>query len=588
MGAARSAGTTAFPTALKALFLALLAVQFALCAGSFSTDAIINDDYRQNLFWAPSLVSPGLFTHDLLADYSRGFNPPGLKFVYGLALGAGLSGPAFSKVLSIALFLIFLAGVGCLANRLGGRRFPSLPPLLLIFILLNNKYYFRACMGGLARNFAFPLQAWMAYALITRNAPLALFITLVSSLFHPPTFLLCLVSLLAWQLQHAARMLGKGRPMATALRRPVLTLLVGAAAAAPLVLSAVHMSDRFGPIVTRQEVATMAEFQLRGRWWREKPLGLPLSLLEEARVDHKMHRRGLRGLDWRTGMAIVLYGSFIYWVAYLFVHRRALFWRWSPLLLAALCAMFLFTLSDLFLAKLYFPNRFLRPLIPLLVTAIVCERIASGAPAGWTRPRRILWHAWAAVVIVGMTRFFSSDTDVGYPVNAASVLPVAQRVKALPADRLIAAYPKEDADNISIFGEHSVFIQREVSHALYRGYLEEVRRRTFLCLAGLFPVKGDEEVARLAREGVDYVLVNKGMLSRLAESGTVPEYDEPYRSWLLLRLSPARARLIERHWTVRMKPFVEYEDSRYMLVRISDFQAPALAAHTGTSPIIRQ
>ena len=585
---ARFKGRFATAAVLNCACVALLAAQLVLCFDNVLSESVVNDDYRQNLFWVPSLATPALFTQDLLADYSRSFNPPGLKLLYGLAVNAGLTGPAFGKILSFVLFLVFIAGVACLGRAVGGRNASLVVPLLVTFVLLNNKYYFRACMGGLARNFAFPLQVWMVWALFTRNRPAALMITLLSSLFHPQTFLICLVSLAVWEGIHTARRIGKGRPWRSILPRPAIILLAGSVAAVPVARQAIEMSSQFGPIVTRSEIASMVEFEQGGRWWREKPLGLALSLIEELRADDRLHRESPVPLDLRTLMAVLLFSSFAFWSFYLFRRQRRAFWRWGPVLVSLACGLLVFMVCDLLLARLYFPNRFLRPLIPLIVTALVAERIASGVPAAWRRAPRLVWTGWAGLVIVGMTRLFSAEHDIGYPVDAAVVMPAAAHVRTLPPHSLIAAFPREDADNLATFGEHSLFIQREISHPLYRGFLEEVRRRTYICMAALFPVGGDNDVAMLAREGVDYVLINKGMLLTLARDGTAPGYDEPYGSWLAHRLSSADGRTILNHWTVRMRPFVVYEDDRYLLVSITHLQGAAVAAQTVSSPILRQ
>ena len=570
---------------LNCVCIALLATQLVLCFRNVVSSSVINDDYRQNLFWVPSLASPDLFTKDLLADYARSFNPPGVRVLYGLALGMGLTGPVFSKILSYALFLLFLAGAACLGRAVGGRNARILVPLLVTLILLNNKYYFRACMGGLSRNFAFPLQVWMVWALYTRNRPVALMITLISSLLHPQTFLLCLVMLLAWEGIEAARHIAKRRPLRPLLSRFAVILFAAGVSAVPVATHALSMTSRFGPVVTSSDIGKMDEFEPGGRWWREKPFGLTLSIVEELRADDQLHRRGHFVFDLRTGMAIVLCASFVFWSLYLFRHERRRFWRWGPVLVALSCGLLVFIAGDLLLARLYFPNRFLRPLIPLIVTTLLAERIAMGMPASLRRGGRLAWAGWVGLVIVGTTRFFSAEQDIGYPVDASEMMPAAAHVRTLPPDSLLAAFPKEDADNLSTFGEHSLFIQREVSHPLYRGFLAEVRRRTYVCLTALFPVRGDSDVVPLAREGVDYVLVNKEMLSAFARDGKTPDYDEPYGSWLARRLESADRESILKHWTVRMRPFVVYEDPRYLLVDITHLQGAAVAAQTLSSPI---
>src|SRR5262245_53145959 len=309
---ARYGSRTTVVAVLRLACVALLATQLYFCWNNVLSESIVNDDFRQNLFWAPSLATPELFSHDLLADYSRGFNPAGMKLLYGIAVKAGLSGSTFGKILSLALFLIFLAGAASLGRAIGGRNASLVVPLLVAFILLNNKYYFRWCMGGLARNFAFPLQVWMVYALFTRNRPLALIVTLISSLVHPQTFLLCLVSLVAWESIHIFHQIAKGSALRPLLLQPVGILILIVAAAIPLAWQAREMSNQFGPIVTRSDIDTMVEFEPGGRWWREKPLGLGRSLLEEFRGDDLLHRRDRVPLDLATMMSVVMVASFVF------------------------------------------------------------------------------------------------------------------------------------------------------------------------------------------------------------------------------------------------------------------------------------
>ena len=566
---------------------ALFCYQMFLSRRVWIEPARLSDDYRQNLFWVHQLVDPGLFQNDLIAGYMRDFATPGVILIYKIALQTGLSGPYFSKLLSLGLYLAFLAGVASLGYRIGrGEERKLTSALLTLFVLADNRYFFRLVMGGFSRNFAFPLQAWLLWALATRKNNVALFIGVLSSFLHPQTFMIALGTLTGLNAWRVFQAIAKKRLWRTPLRDLLLIVLLGIALALPLAAKSKKMERRYGSVASREDIRTWPEYKLGGRWGMEQPLTLWLSLVQELRGNFPLDKQGRVEYNAVYFTALLLYGSFLFWIAWQFSRDRKALLRWSPLFLALICSFAYFELATAMLARLYFPNRFLRPITTFMVFAFLTQRIAAGPPPRCRRRSRRIWWVWAVAVSVSILSLFTESKNMGFTVDASKIQGVAGFVQNLPKNTLLAAYPKNDADNLNVLGERRLFLQQEASHPLYTNYRNEMLRRTGIVMRALFPVNGDQDVFPLVKEGVEYVLINKEDLARTAQ-GETPKYDQPYRNWLESILTPENARKIEEYWLVLRRPHMVYEDETYLLVNVSDlterFATPTKATTGGTA-----
>jgi hypothetical protein len=173
--------------ALWVIVLALIVAQVYYSERVFE-DHIFNDDFRQNFFWVKALVEPEYFKNDYIAHYQRDFSSVGMELLYWPQLKLGLSPNEASKILSGVFYGGFLLAIFFLGRFLDRGRAGFMTPLILIFVLLNNYYFVRFIMGGIARSTAFPLQVMLAVFLLRRKFWWALATTAACAFFHPQTF----------------------------------------------------------------------------------------------------------------------------------------------------------------------------------------------------------------------------------------------------------------------------------------------------------------------------------------------------------------------------------------------------------------
>ncbi len=539
----------------------------------------ISDDYRQNLFWLPQLLDPGSFANDLIAEYMRDFNPPGLIALYALFMNLGLSPLACAKIFSVLIYFTSLAGVWTF-----GASLPGIPEnrekhwlcgsFLLLFAILNNRYFLEFTMGGLARTTAFPLQIWFLVAITRSNFTFALLIGVLASVFHPQSFMVSAGSLLLIEGWGLLRVRSGRRPRRPYHLRLALVVLGALLFSMPWMLKSQRMQDKYGTMITSGEIATIPEYQLGGRWEEEKPLNPWLTLVQEVDGQWPLTRAGSVRFDTQQRIAVILYGSFLFWAVWGWRYDRQRIRGWHPIWITAGVALGLFLLAYPLIPRLYFPNRFLRPIIPLIVVGFLAARVVQGSP--WKRgPGLTMWRLWCATLFIAVMMLFDrSKSDLGFSVDARALAPVAESIRNTPRDSVIAAYPKSDADSLAVLGERSVFVQREASHPLYSNYNDEMRERTKIAILAQFPINGDSDMEELIRRKVDYLLVNKTLLRNLISSGRTPSFDQPYKARMLSRLSPLDGIRIQAYWNERWKDRIVFEDESYWLMDLSPASPP--------------
>lgn len=542
----------------------LLVAQVAYSPEVFE-EHIFNDDFRQNFFWLKSLLDPTYFKDDAIAHYQRDFSSIGMELLYWPLLKAGISPNDASKILSGVFYGGFLFAVYALGRFLDRGRAGFMAPLILIFVLLNNYYFLRFIMGGMARSTAFPLQVMLAVFLLRRKYWAALATTAVCALFHPQTFLVGLGALSMIWAWEALRRLRRRSAWPGLAKRALALIAVAAILGGWLSHKSANTAAKYGRAINAEEIAKSPDYLVGGRWFRERPISFSFELLREVAESHPYNGRGGITIDPSYVTAAFEYVVLICFIVWAMKRNRRLLLRLAPLAILILSSLIFYGIAAAVLAKFYFPNRFIRPIVP--IGALVTLVLVSNAAIRNVLARRDLRRSLAFIVATGvlMSIPWRSDNITMYNVSVKPLRDVSKFLKKQPHDVVIAAYPKGDGDNLPLVSNRAVYIGREVSHPLYLGYIEMTRDRHYKTFAAMFPGK-IEDVLALRAEGVDYILMRKEMLEDRIAAGDPPSYDEPYDTWLEERFREVPAPQMLGIWNEMIARALAFEDDDYVLI----------------------
>lgn len=540
-----------------------------------ATDAL-HDDYRQNWFWLAQVRAGVDFSAtDPLTAYARAFQPPALAWLYE-TLARSADPYLFTKWIGLALVAPFGAALWWLGERCAPRGIVA--PLLVAASLLDE-VWLRELMGGLSRSYAPPLQLAIVASVVAGRWWLAAAFLALAGLVHPQSLLLGagVVAI------GAARALG-GAPaaqagMASAPPRPPLPALAAAALVAVAVSATnawhVHgMEGRFGALLARAEVLGSVDYGPGGRFRNERPAPPPIELARTAAAHAGVPEDVLvrvppfaplaRQLPWAVaalvGTSIVLEAM-----------RRAAGarWRdvpwWIPVSLGVALAWN--GVAHLLLPRLYFPRRFLVSTVPLALFGCCAWLLDAWVKrleaAGRVRVRTALLSVVTAAVVISLGRF--GGGPLGYRVPRGGYEGVAGFLAAQPAATRYAASPRGDADTLIALVPRRIEIASEIAHPLFTDYLEKtVRRRTRTVTRAIFPEDPARDVAALAADGVQLLVLRRRDLG-WDELPTGFAY-EPVRSEVKAYWSADRQAAARAFWADLARRATAYEDDAFLVV----------------------
>jgi len=550
--------------ALWLLVLGLGIAQLVVSEDVFE-DHVFNDDFRQNFFWVKALVEREFFKDDVIAQYQRDFSSVGMELLYWPALKLGLTPNEISKVLSAVFYGGFLLSIFALGRWLDRRRSGYFAPLLLIFVLLNNYYFQRFIMGGIARSTAFPLQVILAVFMLRRRFWWVLGTTAVCAFFHPQTFLVGLGALFLWVGWDSIRRIRMRRAWPRLAQRAMALLLVAGLLGGWLSYRSQRTVSKYGRAINAQEIAKAPEYLVGGRWYRERPIAFPLELLREVAEVHPYDDEDGFSFDlsYVTGAFeyITLIALFVWAIRR---HRPALL-RLAPFIILIISSLVCYAFAAAMLAKFYFPNRFIRPIVP--VAALVAVAYVTNAAIRSLISRRdvALSLIWIVATGVLVSIPWRSENVTMYNIPVDGLRDVAKFLKKQPYDVVVAAYPQGDGDNLPLISNRAVYIGREVSHPLYIGYMKMTSERHYNVFRALFPTTL-EDVLNLRADGVDYILMRKEMLDEDIADGRAPDYDQPYDHWLQARFNDIPPDQMMGVWNEMIERGLAFEDDDYLLI----------------------
>ncbi len=511
--AVRGSLTPAHGLALAAIVLVVVRVVIPV----LHTDALY-DDHRQNFFWLTQVHAGVDFSGtDPLTRYARDFQPPALAWAY-----EALARVADPYLVGKCVGVVLIAAFALALWRVGARAAPrsALAPLLMA-LGLCDEIWIRELAGGLSRAFGPPLQVAIVACVLGEKWWLAIVWIAAAGLVHPQSLLLGASFFAAGWMRTAWRGRRSGwTSLPARLVRPGAALVVSVAMLGWLNFEhAREMHRRFGPFLTRDAIFDSIDYGPGGRFRNERPqnvfvetaraLALHVGVPDAALVRVPPFAPASTQVPWALGAlaacALALEGL-----------RRVARVRWRdipwfvPACLALAAAWQM--VAWLALPQLYFPRRFLATFVPLAffgALAWLLDRWLAELAAAPSRARRGAPTFLLLVFLLASAHRFGAQ-PAGYAIARAGYDGVARFLAAQPLATRYAASPRGDADTLLALVPRRGFIASEISHPLFRDYLEgTVRPRTQLATRALFPEDPLRDLGALRAAGVELLVARR-------------------------------------------------------------------------------
>ncbi len=448
---------------------------------------VVNDDVRQQLFWMWQWLDPELFKGDLLANYARDYVPWGVKGLYWLA--SWVTDPiSFSQVFPGLLFIFLALCLYRIGLKLGDRRlaWTAVAVYWLMPFFLGN------LAGGLARAFAAPLLAlfWLGWQ---EEKPWGMGAALLlQALFIPYIFLVCaLAAGLAWLASRTGR---TGAPPFPA--RPVHFLFLAAGVGLVEFMNLTYTTDGFGPLVSYADMVNRPEFYAGGRY---TILPVPSIFWELISPWEWIAPFQDLGLVAAIVVCVVLPCAVIWGLVRL--DWRVLTPRLQPLWYLGLAGFLLYFLAQIFLLKLFVPDRYLIYTLNLAYCLILALGLHAALKVDrW--PRNLGLLILIAATGLGGWRLQNAglkDYAVYRPVYAA--------LAHIPKDAIVAGHPNL-MDNIPTFVRRRALVTYKLAHPWSQGFWRKIEPRLQDLFAAYYAADPQEVIAFCRKYQVSFLVVD--------------------------------------------------------------------------------
>lgn len=494
---------------------------------AFSSNYVLQDDWRQHVFWMARFVDPELFPHDVIADYFQSVAPVGYATLYRAMAGIGLDPFLLAKLLPILLGLI--TTVFCFAVAMQLLRVPA--AAFIGSLLLNESLWMRnGLVSATPRAFISPLFLAFMYFCLRRSMLLSLVTIALMGLFFPSIMFIGLgalfLQLVKWE---------KRRPHLSRERRDYLFCAAGVAVAIAVLLPYALRSSEFGPVFTATEAKALPEFLPGGRM--------------------VVFREGFWGY-WISGNHTGMFSSSVFSpltmclglllpILMFFPHRFPLVKRIStrvglfPRVIAASLVMFFAANALLF--KLYLPSRFTVNSFRILLAlaAGISAVVLLDAVFRWAEDRspssaRSLAALCSTVLLAAaLASPFVTGNVVDTRYKTGENPQLYEFLARQPGDIVIASLASE-AENLPVFARRSILVGREVALPFHNGYYSQIRERVADLVSAQYTADIGELQSFIKKYGVTHLLVDRNAFT--------PEYAAGDK-WIAQNQPAAKERL---------------------------------------------
>lgn len=530
---------------------ALLAAIAFLFAGYLSGPQLRDPDrFHDNWRQSPCWVNPAqqrFQSDDILIRYTRFNNSPFSSLLYTTISAHHGDAIRWGKIIGLLYFTLTAVGIYVTGCALSGRVSGWTAAVVWLFF----PCVFKDFPGGFESALTYLLLALTVLAVHQRRWMAAGLLVVCESFIYPPAMVQSAMLVALDVLLTDRRTLGSGRFWR---EKGAVLLLAAVLACGVLKVRYAGMRHGFGHVTNRVEIDHRVEFTRAGR-----SNILPVPSLWERVCDY-----------WADGFHVTLFLC-----AVLVLGKKT--FRLPRGLYALLgSAVVLYWLADVFLLRLYFPERYVRRALPVFA-ALTAGWWMSALAARWSafrappRPatsleERSLFPALVGLLLaVGLTCFTDTYRPGQHTVRYARHELYAA-LRRLPDRPLIAAYPRV-ASELPLLTGKSVLVAMELSHPWWTEYWKVIDRRTRDFFRAYYAKDPETIRAFLDKYPVDYVLVDRRYYAPRT-LGRRRVYMEPFNSWVFRNLDPWQGNLL-----AQVPPrYHVFDDGRFFLVAAPDLR----------------
>lgn len=493
-------------------------------------DGVVQDDFRQSMFWVWRFWDPSLFPNDFVADmYTDAFDRlPLLWVLYKVAPFFTNNLVFYSKLLAIILAGLTTCAGYLFFEKLSGSRLQSIAFTIALATTLWCTDHLSAVH---ARSFIWLFLFLYMYLKLSAQTLFAQISILVSLFIGPVVFLLCLVMEGFDLLINATK----------DILKPKSLRFMGMAINSLAVLIVYKIIDWQSAVVvfpdgkpySLEEMKMLPELNPGGRhpifgssiwdgsWWTNEHWGMGIGFLPISKVVI------LAGI--LIGVYLIFYNKELQLIKILKSVPALLFYASLSLYIAA----------QIFFPVLYMPSRFIgisSIVLSLIIIFLVLAKLFEDIIL--TFMNKTIKDISKAVFIlllifVSGYWFYYSKPQNQFTRYVSMDIKVKQLYDKLPQDVLIAAHPLlPDINLISAISKRSIFMSYEHSrpHFNNKSILEEVRRRNEEALRMTYASSATELLELMERNNVTHVAAHIAFYN--PQYLASPRYNEPYNPLL--------------------------------------------------------
>lgn len=486
----------------------------------------INDDTRQNLFWAWEGDTASPFYDDLLAAHAQALTPIGVRLIYESLAKLGIEPAIANKFVEATLIICSL-----LLLALVARSFFSKNTLAWAFTLIlgiRAPEFLRPLFGGMSRGFGPPLQMFVILGAL-KDRPLWMALAIFAeAYFHPPSVVCSVPVFIAWLTLYLFRRPEKERRLRKAQLGSILVVIVTLVL---LALDSQKVDQRLGPIGNYEEVAQTGAFNEDSRWANERIGSILSEAVQAVTVPVKLSLNYWYSLGGLLAvpsplvkrvrlivfLVLLVIGS---WFALRTNHSTPTLKPVVILSIAVLAALGGNILARMFLFKLYFPNRYLVPAFPLISLLLSGWALAGLVSSVRVKYRPLSTGFVTAVILLILGTGFRPGE--GLTADERSNRDLLFFVSSLPQDAVIAGPPRI-MNSVPLLARHRALVTSEHFLPLFPKYYREINNRLEATIRALFAEDSRPLSVLAESHGVTHLVVDLNLYSSLPpECSCVP------------------------------------------------------------------
>jgi len=500
---------------IAALLLSLFIFNIVfLQLGSISDKWELNDDYRMHIYWMQKFEDPSLFKNDLLEEYSEFFQTPGFVALY--RAGSKTIGLLeTSKIIQLLLIIITAFFSYLIISEIFNKNFYE--KIFSFFLLAICPGYYEVLYGGYSRGIGYCITLVSIYLLIKEKYVLIFINLILCALVHPPSFIIT-SSYLAISFLFKRKNIKK-----LTIIYFIISLLIGSGF---LLLKYEQPDAKFGDLIWYDR--TMPEFQNDGRSHVSEIKNIFQTMYNSEIKKSFSTQRSVRNLFRKKieDCNYIFFGknietlddvcnffnknilsplSVIGILFFLFKNNSTNKIR-NTLAMCLACSIILFIITDFVAMKLYFPSRYLRPIVQLLSIIGIVQIFSMVNNFKRMKPNISIMLITFILFLAFHGTGFSRSHALN--INVADNSDILEFIKTLPRDSQIAANPVV-SDNIPAFTGRKVFFNREHCLPFYKNYYSAIKERANKFFE-LYYTKDENTLNTIANNyGINYLIISK-------------------------------------------------------------------------------